>query len=158
VRAVSINSFHHPIDLFVIDGQLELYFGQKINDVFRPPIELSVALLAPKAFDLCHGNALNPHFCEGGTHIVKLEGLMMAMTIFMQRGSRSVGTGSLAAEFKRELLRHSMTYGNLLMYKRQASCVGRVYIKKRRGPLKEPAPPGYRTDGGVGWLAGARCS
>jgi hypothetical protein len=29
--------------------------------------------------------------------------------------------------------------------------------KKRRGPF-EPTPPDYRTDGGVGWLAGARCS
>jgi hypothetical protein len=29
--------------------------------------------------------------------------------------------------------------------------------KKRRGPF-EPTPPDYRTDGGVGWLAGARYS
>jgi hypothetical protein len=51
-----------------------------------------------------------------------------------------------------------MEYSDFLMYKRIASCVGRANIKNGAGPAKEPAPPGYRTDGGVGWLAGARCS
>src|SRR6202021_3956165 len=32
------NSFHNPLNLLVIDGQLKLYFGQKINDAFPPPI------------------------------------------------------------------------------------------------------------------------
>jgi hypothetical protein len=31
-------------------------------------------------------------------------------------------------------------------------------IKNGVGPIKVPTPPGFRTDGGVGWLAGARCS
>ena len=30
--------------------------------------------------------------------------------------------------------------------------------KKRRRPCKVPAPPGYRTNGGVGWLVGAKFS
>jgi hypothetical protein len=46
----------------------------------------------------------------------------------------------------------------LLMYNAKASCAGRAYIKNGTGSVEEPAPPGYRTDGGVGWLAGARCS
>src|ERR1700684_3109313 len=51
-----------------------------------------------------------------------------------------------------------MEYYEFLMYKRTASCVGRANIKNGTGPFKEPAPAGFRTDGGVGWLAGARCS
>jgi len=84
------NGFHNPIDLLVFDGQFELYFGQKINDVLRPPIELSVALLAPKAFDLCHGNALNPHFCEAARTSSSLKGLMIGDDHFHARGSRFV--------------------------------------------------------------------
>jgi hypothetical protein len=44
-----------------------------------------------------------------------------------------------------------------VLYKRKASRAG-AGIKKRRGSREETSPPGYRTDGGVGWLAGARCS
>ena len=68
------NGFDDPLDLLVIHRQFELHLGQKIDDVLRPPIKLSVALLPAKAFDLCHGNALNPHLGQRGAHIVKLEG------------------------------------------------------------------------------------
>jgi hypothetical protein len=34
-----------------------------------------VAFLPAEAFDLCHGNALNPHIGKGRTHIIQLERL-----------------------------------------------------------------------------------
>src|ERR1700721_3322882 len=34
------NSFHNSLDLVVIHGQFKLHFGQKINDVLRPPLRL----------------------------------------------------------------------------------------------------------------------
>jgi hypothetical protein len=41
----------------------------------------------------------------------------------------------------------------------KAATIGAVVgNKKRRGPYQVPTPPGYRTSGGVGWLAGARFS
>jgi hypothetical protein len=50
-----------------------------------------------------------------------------------------------------------MEYYSFVMYNGATSCAG-IQIKKRRGFGEEPTPPEYRTDGGVGWLAGARCS
>ena len=82
------NGFHDPIDLLIIHGQFKLYFGQKINDVLRPPIKLSVALLPSKAFDLCHGNALNTHLRQRGADIVKLEGFDDGDHHFHASGSR----------------------------------------------------------------------
>src|SRR5271154_4309880 len=67
------NGFHHSIDLFVIHRQLKFHFWQEINDVFRSSIQLSVAFLPAKAFDLCHGNALYPHIGQSGPDIVKFE-------------------------------------------------------------------------------------
>src|SRR5260370_2018691 len=67
------DGFHHSIDLFIIHCQLKFHFWQKVDDVFCSSIELSVAFLTAKAFDLCHGNALYPHIRQGGADIVKFE-------------------------------------------------------------------------------------
>src|SRR5271167_291417 len=89
-RARSFNNgLHDSIHLLVIDCQFELHFGQKIDDVFRPPIKLSVALLPAKAFDLCHGNALNSYLCQRSTDIVKLEGFDDGDHHFHAAGSKS---------------------------------------------------------------------
>jgi hypothetical protein len=56
------------------------------------------------------------------------------------------------------LLLRSMEYWKHLLYKRYSVLRRAREYKKRHGPFTGPMPPGYRTDGGVGWLAGARCS
>jgi hypothetical protein len=93
-----------------------------------------VALLAPKAFDLCHGNALNTHFCQGGAHIVKLERFDDGDDHF--HGSEApvqVGT-QFNVELETKLLRRSMTYSNGLMYNAQQRLAsGACYIKNGAG-------------------------
>src|SRR5216683_4275238 len=67
------DGFYYSINLFVIHRQFKFHFWQEVDDVFRSTIELSVAFLPAKAFDLCHGNALYPHIGQGGADIVKFE-------------------------------------------------------------------------------------
>jgi hypothetical protein len=71
-----------------------------------------VTLLPAKAFDLCHGNTLYPHFCQSGSHIIKFEGFddgddhfHMGLLLFIRQEC------SLAARNARELLQHSMIIG-----------------------------------------------
>jgi energy-coupling factor transporter ATP-binding protein EcfA2 len=79
---------HDSIDLLIVHGQLELHFGQKVDHILGSPIKLSVALLPPKAFDLCHGNALNSHLRQRRTDIVKFEGFDDGDHHFHATGSR----------------------------------------------------------------------
>src|ERR1700680_2217034 len=83
------NGLHDSIHLLIIYCQLELYFGQKIDDVFRPSIKFSVALLPAKTFALCHGNALNPYLRQRSTHIVQFEGFDDGDHHFHATGSKS---------------------------------------------------------------------
>ena len=50
-------------------------FGQEIDDIFGPAIELGVALLPAKALGFGHGNALQTHFLKRLFHLVELEWL-----------------------------------------------------------------------------------
>jgi hypothetical protein len=81
----------------------------------------------------------------------------MATTIFITGHSLLVKDAAWRREMH-AMLQYSMEYCSFLMYKREASRAGRALLKNGAGTLTGPAPPGYRTDGGVGWLAGARCS
>src|SRR6266851_1974563 len=129
------DGFYHSINLFVIHCQLKFHFWQKVDDIFRSSIELSVAFLPAKAFDLCHGNALYPHVGQGRADIVKLERFddgddhFHAGTLLISNNSQS------SSRNRRKLLRYSMEYRNFLLYKPTVSCAGRANIKNGTGLL-----------------------
>jgi hypothetical protein len=54
-----LQGFDHPLLDVVGDGQFDLGFGQEIDGVFGPTIDLCMALLAPETLDLAHGHALD---------------------------------------------------------------------------------------------------
>ena len=49
-------------------------YKRQVDHIFGSSIKLSVALLTAETLDLCHGNALNPHFRQCRSDIVELEG------------------------------------------------------------------------------------
>src|SRR5215207_4307777 len=62
-------------DHLVLDDQLELYLGEKVDDVLGAAVELGMALLAAETLGLEHGNALEADLVEGVLHLIELEGL-----------------------------------------------------------------------------------
>ena len=69
------NAINHLLQQVVVDGQLDLHLGQKVDDVLCPTVKLSVALLAPETLDLRHSYSLHPEVGQGLPHVVELEGL-----------------------------------------------------------------------------------
>jgi len=67
-----LDDFCHQV---VGRNDLELYLGQKVNDVFSPPIELGVALLSAETLYLGHGDALNADGIQSVLYLVELERL-----------------------------------------------------------------------------------
>ena len=65
----------HRIHLIVGDRDLELDLRQEVDDVLRPAVQLSVALLAAEALHLGRGDPRHPGFRQRLAHVVHLEGL-----------------------------------------------------------------------------------
>jgi hypothetical protein len=63
------------IDLLVGEHHLDLDLRQEVDDVFRAPVELGMALLPTEALGLDHAEPLDADFLERFLHLVELEGL-----------------------------------------------------------------------------------
>src|ERR1700693_4451812 len=111
------DGFHHPINLFVVHRQLEFHFRQKVDDVFRSSIQLSVAFLPAKAFDLCHGNALHPHIGQGGADIVKFEWFDDGDDQFHAGELLNSSNDKSSSGIGAKLLRYSIEYCANVLYK-----------------------------------------
>ena len=60
--------------LAVLHDDLDFYLGQKVDNIFRPAIQLGMPLLPAKALGLGYSYSLNSYFVKGFLHLVKLEG------------------------------------------------------------------------------------
>jgi hypothetical protein len=60
---------------YLIDGDLDLDLGQKVDDVFGAAVELRVALLTAEALDLVTVMPGHADVREGLAHVVELERL-----------------------------------------------------------------------------------
>jgi hypothetical protein len=85
---------------------------------------------------------------------------MMAMTIFMQASSSIQVRTQSNSGFGDKLLRYSKRFDPGIDKTQHANPApgARLELKKTARDRLGPRAAGYRTDGGVGWLAGARCS
>src|SRR6266481_8056153 len=63
------------LDQIVADHDLDFDLGKEVNDVFGAAIKLGVTFLAPEAFGLRNGDALQSYFLERLLHFVELERL-----------------------------------------------------------------------------------
>src|SRR5260370_19995953 len=63
------------LDHLVLDDQLDLHFGQEVDDVFGTAIELGVAFLPAEALGLQDGDPLQSDLIECVLHLIELEGL-----------------------------------------------------------------------------------
>src|SRR6266550_7588920 len=61
------------LDHVVAEHNLDLHLGEKIHDVFGPPVKFGMTLLAAEAFGFGHGNALQADLLQGLFHLVELE-------------------------------------------------------------------------------------
>src|SRR5690606_8948451 len=61
------------IDILVRENDLDLHLRQEIDDIFGTTIQFGVPFLAPEAFRLRHGYALQADFLKGFLHFVQLE-------------------------------------------------------------------------------------
>ena len=57
------------------EDDFQFHFGQKINRVFTPSIDLGMTFLASKAFHFAHGHAFDPDLGERFSHVLHFEGL-----------------------------------------------------------------------------------
>src|SRR5579863_3480660 len=117
-RARRLNDgFHDPVHLLVVHRQLELHFRQEVDDVFSSSIQLSVAFLPAKAFDLCHGNALHPHIGQGGADIVQFEWFDDGDDQFHAGELLNSSNDKSSSGIGAKLLRYSIEYCANLLYK-----------------------------------------
>jgi hypothetical protein len=70
-----LNGFDSPFYLIVLQDDLDLYLGKKIDDVFRATVEFRMALLAAEALGLDHGNTLKADFMKRLLYLIQFEGL-----------------------------------------------------------------------------------
>jgi hypothetical protein len=86
-----------------------------------------VTLLPPEALDLCHGNALNANFRQGGSHVVEFEGLDDGNDHF-HANSLLISPRMQSSSVKcTELLHHSMEPPEFLLYNARTSCAGVLF-------------------------------
>jgi tRNA-(ms[2]io[6]A)-hydroxylase len=55
----------------ITHGYLDFRFRQEVDNVLGAAIQLGMPALAAKAFDFCHGHAVNADFAQSIAHIVK---------------------------------------------------------------------------------------
>src|SRR6202035_842356 len=135
-RARRLNDgFYHSIDLLVVHRQFKFHFWQEVDHVFRSSIKLSVAFLPPKAFDLCHGNALYPHIGQGGADIVKLKWFDDGDDHFHAGTLLIIENPQFSSRNQGKLLRRSMEYWDFLLYNPQSILRRAREYKKRHRPF-----------------------
>src|SRR3990167_3270658 len=65
----------NPVQILVVNGDIDLYLRQEIDHVFRAAIQLGVTLLPTEAFDFSNGNALHADLGQRLAHVVQFERL-----------------------------------------------------------------------------------
>ena len=75
VRAAEMIACDGGIDHVVGQHDLDLHFGQEIDDIFGAAVEFGMAFLAAEALDLGDGKALDAGFLKRFLHLIELEGL-----------------------------------------------------------------------------------
>ena len=104
-------------EIFVRYDDLDLHFGQKVDDVFGPPVKLGMALLPAEALRFEDSDPLDSRFLQGLLHLVELERLDDRFDLlhgprassslqvgaadrmaFWRRGRASAAGGSIASE------------------------------------------------------------
>jgi len=68
-----LDGVEHGFDHVILDNELELELGKKVDDVLGAAIEFGVPLLAPITFDFGYGHALQTKLLESFLHVVQLE-------------------------------------------------------------------------------------
>src|SRR5262249_18279324 len=71
-RADRLDGF---LDKIILDAELDLHLGKKIDDVLGAAIELGVPLLPAEAFGLDHRDAFQADLVERVLHLIQFEGL-----------------------------------------------------------------------------------
>src|SRR5271170_2831090 len=77
--------FHHLRQLFVMNQNLQLYLGQKVDHVLGATMHLGMALLAAKTPDLVGGQSMNSGLSKLSLTASRTKGLMMASIFFISR-------------------------------------------------------------------------
>ena len=67
--------FDDLFDVVGLDGSLDLYLGQEVDDIFGAPIQLGVPFLPAETFHFGDRDALDADGGQRLTHFVKLERL-----------------------------------------------------------------------------------
>src|SRR4051812_21438910 len=57
-----LDGFDRSFNQILGNDDLDLHFGQEINDILGAAIKFGMALLPPEALGFGDGNALDPHF------------------------------------------------------------------------------------------------
>src|SRR5215471_1700603 len=76
------NGINNIVYLLFWGKDFELSLGQKINHIFRTPVQLRMPLLASKAFDLSHCQSLDTNSIEAILDFVELERLNDCLNLF----------------------------------------------------------------------------
>jgi hypothetical protein len=82
------------LGLGVLDDQLDLHFGQEVDDVLGTAIELGMALLPPEALGLDHRDALHADLVERFLHFVELERLDDGFDLFHRHATQVTDEGT----------------------------------------------------------------
>src|SRR5664279_3132910 len=69
------DGFDHLVEHVIFNGDFQLNFWQKIDDIFSPTVKLGVAFLTPKTLDFSNGNALHADGKKSFPYLVKLKRL-----------------------------------------------------------------------------------
>src|SRR5271169_4722412 len=64
-----------PLDQFIGNHDLDLHFGQKVDNVLSAPVEFGMPLLPAEPLGLGDGNALESYFLKRFLYLVELEWL-----------------------------------------------------------------------------------
>src|SRR5512132_1894206 len=65
----------HPVDIAVVDEDLDPNLGHEVDRVLGAPVHLGVSALAAEPLDVGDGQALHPEVLDGVLHVVDLERL-----------------------------------------------------------------------------------
>ena len=64
-----------PVDVAVVDEDLDAHLGHEVDRVLRAPVHLGVAALAAEALHVGDGEALDAEVLQRVLHVVELERL-----------------------------------------------------------------------------------
>src|SRR6476661_8592686 len=110
----------HPI----LHNHLDLYLGQKVDDVLGAAVKLGMSLLPAETLGLGDGDALDADLVQRLLHLVELEGLDDRLDL-LHRNPFSCGNAAC--------LRDSITHASARQRRRKASQGGGCLISRHVG-------------------------